>query len=116
MNTESQKSIAQRYFETWNTGDITVLDQILAPNYVDHAHPEVIGVDGVKQSLTKIRQMIPDFNITIESMIAEDELVALRGIVRRTQQGQLTTSRVMWFVRILNGQMTDLWTGTETST
>lgn len=112
---ESNKTIVERYFETWNTGNIAWLDDVLAPNYVDHAHPEVDGIESVKQSITRTRQALPDFNITIEALIAERDLVAVRAVIRRTQKDQLVTSRVMWFVRVVDGKMTDLWTGTETS-
>jgi predicted SnoaL-like aldol condensation-catalyzing enzyme len=110
---ESNKAIVERYFELWNTGNLALADAILASNYVDHAHPEVVGTESVKQSVTRTRQALPDFNITVEAIIGERDLVAVRAVIRRTQKGELITSRVMWFVRIINGQMTDLWTGTE---
>jgi hypothetical protein len=48
-------------------------------------------------------------------MIAESEWVAVRATIRRTQQGALRVSRVIWFVRIVDGKMAELWTGTEAS-
>jgi hypothetical protein len=38
-----------RYFDMWNTGDTAIADQILHPDWVDHAHPEVTGPAAVKR-------------------------------------------------------------------
>lgn len=110
MDIEANKALVKRYIDMWNTGDVEVADEVLAPAWVDHAHPEVTGPESVKQAVQKIRAAFPDFCITIESMLSEGDLVALRGIARR--EG---ISRVMWFVRIADGKMSEMWTGSETS-
>lgn len=115
MDIESHKNIVKRYIEMWNTGNEALADEVLAPGYRDHAHPEVTSVEHVKQALSKTRTAIPDFQITIDQIIGEGELVALRGIIYRTLQGQANISHVLWLARIANGQMTELWTGIETA-
>jgi predicted SnoaL-like aldol condensation-catalyzing enzyme len=110
METEANKALVRRYIEMWNTGKVELADKVLASIWVDHAHPEVTGPESVKQAVKKIRAAFPDFRITIESMLSEGDLVALRGIAHR--EG---TSRVMWFVRIADGKMREMWTGSETS-
>jgi predicted SnoaL-like aldol condensation-catalyzing enzyme len=99
----------------WNTGNVALADEVLAPTYRDHAHPEVTGTESVKQSLLKVRESFPDFQITVDQIIGEGELVAVRATIRRTQQGKENASRVMWFVRLEDGKMVDLWTGMETA-
>ena len=37
MPTESQKSLAEKYIELWNTGNLALADEVLAPDFVDHA-------------------------------------------------------------------------------
>lgn len=115
MDTESNKSIVKRYIEMWNTGNEALANEVLAPDYRDHAHPEVTSVEHVKQTLRKTRTAIPDFQIAIDQIICEGELVALRGIIYRTLQGQANVSHVLWLARIANGQMAELWTGIETA-
>ncbi len=112
---EANKAIVRRYIEMWNTGDVALADDVLAPGYVDYAHPEVTGPESVKQTVRQVRAAFPDFHITIEQMLSEGDLVALRGTIRRTRQGQADVSHVMWFARIANGQMLEWWTGSETS-
>ena len=111
--TEANKAVFRQYIEMWNTGNVILADEVLAANYRDHAHPEVTGADSVKQSMLKVRESFPDFHITIDQIIGQGELVAVRAIIRRTQQGKENISRVMWFVRVEDGKMVDLWTGTE---
>jgi len=69
----------------------------------------------VKRAVSKIRAASPDFHITIESILSEGDMVALRGTVLRIQQGKEVVSLVMWFVRIANGKMAEMWTGSEIS-
>ena len=110
MDSEANKAIVRRYIDMWNTGNVALADEVLAPAWVDHAHPEVTGPDSVKQAISKVRAAFPDFHITIESMVGEGDLVALRGTVRRE-----VISRVMWFVRVADEKMVEMWTGSEIS-
>jgi predicted SnoaL-like aldol condensation-catalyzing enzyme len=113
MDPETSKAVVRRYFEMWNSGQVALADEVLSPDYVDHAHPEINGRESVKLSVQKIRAALPDFNIAIEFIISEGNLVAVRGAVHRTQQGTLVISHVIWFIRIIGGKMTELWTGPE---
>ncbi len=115
MDSEVNKSIVRRYVEMWNTGNVALASDVLAPTYIDHAHPEATSPESVKRALQKFRAAFPDFSITIESIISEGDLVALRNTIRRTQQGSQVVSQVIWFVRIADGKMVELWTGTGTS-
>lgn len=115
MDLARNKALVKRYFTMWNTGNTEEADEVLAPDYVDHAHPEVKGPDVVKSTLPKIRAAIPDFQITCEQIISEGDMVAVRGSMRRTLQGTVSHSHVIWLVRIAHGQMAEMWTGTEAS-
>jgi predicted SnoaL-like aldol condensation-catalyzing enzyme len=115
MSVEANKSIVSRYIEMWNTGNVILADEVLASTYVDHVHPEILGPEHVKKSLLKFRTAYPDFHITVNAIISESDLVALRGTIHRTHEGNEAVSLVIWFVRIENGKMAELWTGTESS-
>ncbi len=41
MSVEANKAIVSRYLEMWNTGNVALADEVLAPTYVDYAHLEV---------------------------------------------------------------------------
>lgn len=110
---EANKALVERYLTMWNTGETAVADEVLSPNWQDHNHPEITGIDGVKQALLATRRAFPDFHITTEALIAERNVVAVRAIIQRTDHGAVSTTRVVWFVRIEDGKMAELWTVSE---
>ena len=107
------EAVFKRYLEMWNTGNVALADEVLAANYVDHAHPEIVGIEQVKKSVLDIRAAFPDFQITIESIMSEGDNVIVRGIVSRTVQGNKMNSPVGWTARILDGKMLELHTQTS---
>ncbi|EFH81527.1 ester cyclase [Ktedonobacter racemifer] len=115
MDIEANKDLVKRYLEMWNTGNVDLANEVLASDWVDYAHPEVKGPESVKQSLSQVRAAFPDFRITIKSIVSEGDMVALRVTIQRTHQGKEIISGVMWFVRITDGKMAEMWTGSETS-
>lgn len=110
---ETNKTVVRRYFEMWNSGDTAIAGEVLAAGWIDHAHPEVTGPEGVAQTVARTRSALPDFRITIETLLGEGDHVAARGRITRTQQGQVITSHVLWLIRLEDGRMAEMWTGTE---
>ncbi|WP_344902727.1 nuclear transport factor 2 family protein [Actinomadura meridiana] len=104
----SPRQIVARYFEMWNTGDVSIASEILHPDWVDHAHPEVAGPDGVREAVEQLRAARPDLRFEIESILGEEDLVVAVGTVGQTAQDPST--RLVWLVRMKDGQMADLRT------
>src|SRR6266508_5743639 len=73
------RSVVARYFDMWNTGDTSIADQILHPDWTDHAHPEVAGPEGVQRAVQTIRAARPGLHFDIHSILGEDDLVAAVG-------------------------------------
>jgi steroid delta-isomerase-like uncharacterized protein len=90
MSAEENKAKARRVIEeALNKGNMAVLDEILAPNYVYHYLPgDVKGPEGLKQFFTMLRVAFPDINVAIEDMVAEGDMVAYRFILKGTFQGE----------------------------
>lgn len=110
MDSDANKALVRSYIEMWNTGNVELADEVLAPGWVDHAHPEVTGPESVKQAVREVRTAFPDFHIVIDFMMSEGDMVALLGTILRTQQGKKVVSQVMWLIRIANGGMAEEWT------
>jgi steroid delta-isomerase-like uncharacterized protein len=91
MSAETNKSILRRFFtELFNSGDLGVAEEIVAPNYVNHdAVPgETAGREGLKEFVTLLRTAFPDLQITVEDQIAEGDKVVTRFTVTGTHQGE----------------------------
>ncbi len=111
MNIEENKSIVKRYFEMWNSGEVSIADEVLSDDYKDFAHPEIKSIEEVKHSVKKIRNAFPDFNISINTILCEDNEVAVFGNVTRTEQGEKRTHQIIWLVSISNSKIAALRTG-----
>lgn len=88
MSPEQNKAIVQRYLETaWNKRDVTIVDELVAPDFVQHAANVPPGRDGVKKFFQMLYGGIPDAHFTLENIIAEGNQVATRFTLRGTHQG-----------------------------
>jgi steroid delta-isomerase-like uncharacterized protein len=90
---EHNKAIVRRLFaELWNTGNLSVADEIFTPNY-SHHDPSTAdfgrGPDGEKKRASLYRNAFPDIHLTIEEVIAEGETVMTRWSCRGTHKGEL---------------------------
>lgn len=87
------KAIARRFFlESFNEGNLGIIDELAAPDIVSHdsALPEpLVGTDATKASVTAYRDAFPDLQITIEEQVAEGDMVVTRWTARGTHQGDL---------------------------
>ena len=99
-----------RYFDMWNTGDTAIADQILHPDWVDHAHPEVTGPTAVKQAVQTIRAARPDLHFTVHTILGNNDLVAVIGSVGRPQHSTDSPGHLIWLIRLADGLMTEMWT------
>jgi predicted ester cyclase len=88
MSAEQNKAIMRQYFEgAWEQGNLELLDELLAPDYVNHnpATPGMpTGPEGVKGVVSMFRSGMPDLKVVIEDMIAEGEKVATRYTLEGT--------------------------------
>lgn len=91
MSTEQNKVLARRLFEeVWNSKNLAVLDEMLAPNFVFHNSVQTLyGPEGFKQFAKTYHTAFPQAHFTIEDTIAEGDTVVLRWTARGTQSGEL---------------------------
>ena len=69
MATEDNKALAKRWLEeVWNQGDLSLVDELIAANYVLHdpTRPGLRGRAGIKESIAQFRTAFPDLHFTIE--------------------------------------------------
>jgi steroid delta-isomerase-like uncharacterized protein len=119
---EHNKAIVRRLFaELWNTGKLSVADEIFAPNYQHHdsSTPDFgLGPESEKRRATLYLTAFPDLHLTIEDVIAEGETVMTRWSCRGTHTGdlngiaptgkQVTISGVT-VARVSNGKMAEAY-------
>jgi len=91
MSVEENKAIELRFLEeVVNKGNLAVIDELVAANFIDHSALPGAAPDreGYKQFFAMTRTAFPDFHSTLEDMIAEGDKVVERFTVRGTHKGE----------------------------
>jgi len=117
---EKNKALVRRLVDAWNTRNLIVLDELIAPDCVDHyaTAGETAGREWYKQDLIDLTRAFPDSQWTVEDMIGEGDKVVVRLTLDGTQRGNLsgikpTGKRIrcpeisIW--RIANGKLVEEW-------
>ena len=126
MSAEDNKAIARRSFdEIWNKGNLAVVDEVTAANYVAHdpTSPDLKGPEGLKQFVNLYRAAFPDIRLTVEDQIAEGDQVVSRWTARGTHKGELQgipptgkqgTVTGITITRYAGGKAVEAWTNWDT--
>ena len=121
MSTEDNKAVVRRLLDVWETGGVDLIDELLAPDYVNHspASPEQpTGPEGLKGAVSMFRSAIPDLKMVVEDIIAEGDKVVLRYTLQGTHEGELfgippTGNRLsvksIAVERVSDGQIREHW-------
>jgi steroid delta-isomerase-like uncharacterized protein len=125
---DANKEVVRHWVEDIaNAKDLHACDQLIATEYTEHAampfgRPapgRVPGPATVRQTAQFMNSMFPDMTYTIDAMIAEDDMVALRVTARGTHLGPIggvipATGRTFvstqshWF-RVEDGKLAEHW-------
>jgi predicted SnoaL-like aldol condensation-catalyzing enzyme len=110
MSEENNKTIVRRIWdEVWQEGNLATIDELIDPNHVLHAYPEDLdygsGVEGFKRLVSTNRANLPDGQLTIEDLIAEDDRVVTRYTMRMPTA--MTTG--IWIDRVLDNKVIESW-------
>lgn len=118
---EENKVIARRLIEElFNTGNLEVVDEVLAADYADHSpsHPDLSGPENVKRAVREWRAAFPDTHNVINDTVAERDRVAVRWTTHATHQGEFmgiaaTGNRVavtsFGIFRLSGGSIVESW-------
>ena len=122
MSLEENKALVRRFYEeVWGKGNVAVIDDIFAPNYIRHdLRPGLppSGPEGQKAIARLFRTAFPDLQMTIDLLIAESDLVMGRWTTQGTHTGEWAgvspTGKHAIFsgvniFRIANGKVVELW-------
>jgi steroid delta-isomerase-like uncharacterized protein len=119
---DTNRRVVERYIEeAWNQGHVEVLDEIIAPHYINHSpgmpHPRP-GPEGLKPIILGLRAGFPDLRFIVHDMVVGEERVAVRSTMHGTHRGDLfgmpaTGRRVqisqMQFERLQDGKIVEHW-------
>lgn len=117
---ERNKAVVLRYIEeVWNRHDLGIIDELVSPEYVNHAaSTEEYRRGGARRIWEWILSVFPDHRFDVDDVAADGQTVAVRGTMVATHEGELmgiapTGKRVAaqqshWF-RVSDGKLTEHW-------
>lgn len=123
--TEENKDLVRRLLEeAFGGGDLDVLDEVLAEDFVAHApaepghEPETQDRDRVAEEIERAHEGLADLRFTIDEAVAEGDLVAVRSTATGVHEGEFMGApptgeevqfRAMNFFRIEDGEIAEDW-------
>lgn len=88
---ESNKANLVRFYaEVINQGNVAVVDELMAPDFVHHGEtlfPRIEGSEPIKAGVMGVKNAYPDGHTDVEDLVAEGDVVVCRLSWRGTHQG-----------------------------
>jgi predicted ester cyclase len=119
MSEENEKVFRRVIEEGFNKGNLAALDELFAPNFMEHQHGFVPpNVEGVKGAIIGLRTPFPDLKLAIEEIIVSGDKTWARITAPGTHQapfmGRPPTEKsfaitVIDICRFENGQIVEHW-------
>lgn len=124
---EENKAIVRRFYEEFaNQGNLSVAEELVATDFVDHNPPSpdvAPGREGLKQVFAMFRSAFPDMALAVEDQIAEGDKVVTRLTFQGTHKGELmgvpptgktVTMSLIDIIRIKGSQLAEHWGESDT--
>lgn len=119
-STARNRVVIDRWLELWNTGDLSIADEILAPGFASHIphFSQITDTGSYKAEIARSGDEIPDFHAVLEDFITKGDKAAGRFTATGTAQGVLAGMPVdstrytnTWIVvfRFADGKIAEEW-------
>ena len=117
---ENKAQFRRTYEEVLNRGDVSVVEELIAPEFLNHEAPpgRDRGPESMRGLAYMLRTAFPDLHFEIHELVAEGDIVAGRLTMSGTHEGPLmgtppTGHRMqqahMHFVRFRDGLAVEQW-------
>ena len=89
MSERGNKAAVERYGALWNTGDLAIVDELMTDDFVlCHSEGgETAGRAAFKAGVAHHVDTLAGFRVSIDDVVAEGDLVAIRFTARATHSG-----------------------------
>jgi predicted SnoaL-like aldol condensation-catalyzing enzyme len=73
MSSQNSTQLKRLLLEGFGRGDISVLDEVVAPDFIEHQPGLAQGREGLKQVIRTLRQSFPDLSYTVVQMVEDGD-------------------------------------------
>jgi steroid delta-isomerase-like uncharacterized protein len=121
MSAKKNKAVIRRLVEAVNNGDLDVVDEIFASDYVRHDPSALlcdVGREEYKRVFVSLRRAFPDAQWVMEDLLADGDKVVGRYTFTGTHKGQFfnvlpsgkkVTYPIIAIYRIVGGRIAEDW-------
>lgn len=120
MSKEQNLEVTNKLGEAVSTGNLQALNDIFAPNVVDHdpAPDQGRGPKGFVDFFTTLRTAFPDLKVTVDHIVQDENNLAMAYQIHGTHKGDFLgiaptgktiTARGMQIGRYENGKIVERW-------
>jgi len=126
MPNDNKALIHRLYDEVINGGDVGLLDELVAADFVEHEEFPGLpgGREGMKQFFAMMRTAFPDFRMAVDDVIAEGDKVVARATMSGTHKGEFMGMEptgkqfrvsAIDVIRFASGKAAEHWGVTDTA-
>jgi ketosteroid isomerase-like protein len=108
---EQNIELTKRWLDAMDKGNLVIIDEICAEDFVCHFpwSSKPMSLERYKQVMKENLSNFPDYNHTIEDVIAHGDKVVVRVINRGTQAGKKFQFSVISITRFVDGKAVEMW-------
>lgn len=110
-SSESSKAVFRHAVDVWAAGDISALDEVVAPNYIGHTSAGDRDLDGLRQTIEAFHKLYSKSSFHIEDQMIDGENVITRltADVTLRDSGESATLMGINISRIVEGKIVEEW-------
>ncbi|GAB3713488.1 hypothetical protein GCM10027598_20870 [Amycolatopsis oliviviridis] len=82
-------TVVRRFYDTLSTGDLTVVDEVLASGWEAVPALSADGPEGWKATVAYLRAALSDLELVIEDVVVDGDRVAVSSTCRGVHTGEL---------------------------
>ncbi len=86
---EDNIAAMRRIIDAFTSGDLAVIDELVAPDCIEHQRGNNPGSEGAKQIIRTLHGWMSDFSLTIEDLVADGDMVWTRNRARGVNTGSI---------------------------
>jgi steroid delta-isomerase-like uncharacterized protein len=120
MSKEVNLATLTKFAEAVNTGNFELFKEAVSIENIDHdpARGQVPGPEGYRAFFGELRDAFPDFSVALDTLIADEESIAIAYTLSGTHNGSLRglsptgrkfKIRGVQICRFKNGKMVERW-------
>ena len=110
---ESKKAVFRRLVEIYAVGDLSALDQLIAPNYIGHVSAGDRDLEGFRESIRYFHNLFvySEDSFEVNDQFVEGEKVATRmtAHVKMRATGEPVTLIGINIARVVDGKLVEEW-------